>query len=66
MLVASKTNTSRERIEARGRRIEHVEKFSYVGSLITEYYKCEKEIRRIGVAKSAFKKIKTYPTNRKL
>lgn len=67
VLVASKTNAPRVRIEARGRRIEQVEKFSYLGSLITEDCRCEKEIKtRIGIAKSAFTRMKAYLTNRKL
>ncbi len=67
VMVASKTNTPRIRIEVGGRRIEQVEKFSYLGSWITEDGRCDKEIRmRIGIAKSAFKKMKTYLTNRKL
>ena len=67
VMVASKTNSPRIRIEVGGRRIEQVEKFSYLGSWITEDGRCDKEIRmRIGIAKSAFKKMKTYLTNRKL
>ena len=61
VLVASKANTPRIRIEVRGRRIEQAEKFSYLGSIITEDCRCEKEIRtRIGIGKSASKRMKAY------
>ena len=67
MLVASKTDAHQVRIEVRGRRIEQVSKFSYLGSLITEDCRCEKEIRaRIGIAKSTFQRMKGYLTNGKL
>lgn len=67
VIVVSKANAPRVRIEVRGRRIKQVSKFSYLGSLITEDCRCEKEIRmRIGIAKSAFTRMKVYLTNRKL
>lgn len=59
VLVSSKTNPPRVRMEARGRRIEQVERFSYLGSLIIEDGGCEREIgTRIGIAKSTFRQMK--------
>lgn len=66
VLVVSKENVPRVRTEVIRRKIE-VSKFSYLGSWITAACRCEKEIRiKIGIAKSAFMRMKVYLTNRKL
>ena len=54
-------------IQASGKIIKQVEQFNYLGSYITSNGKCDKEIsRRIGMAKSAFQRMKTVLLNPKL
>ena len=44
-----------------GRSIEQVSEMVYLGSLLTDNGKCEKEIRRrIGMERTAFAKLKTF------
>ena len=50
-----------------GRSIEQVSEMVYLGSLLTDNGKCEKEIRRrIGMAMAAFTKLKTVLTSRNI
>lgn len=52
------------RAYVQGRIINQVERFKYLGSIISEEANCEKEIKtRIGIAKTAFGKIKKMLTN---
>ena len=54
----------RVRVNVQGRTINQVENFKYLGSIISENTNCEKEIKtRIGVAKTAFGKMKKMLTN---
>ena len=48
-------------------RVEQVERFEYLGSIITEDVRCNEEInRRIMIAKAAFINMKSILTNKKL
>ena len=47
------------------RRLENLEYFSYVGSMITNYARCTREIKsKIAMAKTAFSKKNTVFTNK--
>ena len=68
VMVISKTEASiRTNIVIDGEALEQVEKYKYLGSVITQDGRCKEEIKtRIGIAKTAFNKIKTLVTNRSL
>ena len=54
-------------IKVDGVTLEQVESYQYLGQLITEDGRCEKEIRRrIGIAKTNFLKMKNVLTTKKL
>ena len=47
--------------------IKKVEEFQYLGSFVTTDARCDKEIKkRLGIAKTAFKKIKHLLTNSRI
>jgi len=58
-MVGAKQATVPEcNIFVEGIKIQQVDKFNYLGSLLTSDGKCDTEIkRRIGIAKDSFKKI---------
>ena len=60
-----------EQIDARitidGSNLEQVNSFSYLGSILTEEGRCEKEIKtRISIAKDSFNKIRNLVTNQSI
>ena len=64
-MVISKRNAPACNIQIGNETINQVDKFKYLGSMITEDSRCENEIRqRIGIAKNAFGKMKNVLTNR--
>ena len=55
------------KIMVNGKELEQVEKYVYLGHLITEDGRCDQEIRRrIEIARAAFIKMKSVLTSRKL
>ena len=67
MVISRKDVISQAKIYIAGQLIEQVPRFTYLGQLITEEGKCEKEItRRIGQARTAFNNMKTVLCCRKL
>ena len=67
-MVISKRNTIPELdIRIDGKAVEQVSSFTYLGQLVTEDGRSEKEIkRRIGLAKSAFEQMKDILTYRRI
>ena len=65
VMVISKSNENvRVNIRLNGEELEQVERFNYLGRIITRDGRCEVEIKaRINRAKDAFKKIKSLVTN---
>ena len=64
MGITKRRKRLRVRVNVRGRNIKQVENFKYLGSIISENTNCEKEIKtKIGVAKTAFGKMKKMLTN---
>jgi hypothetical protein len=64
MVVSKKGGDSIE-IKIDGHRVEQVQKFKYLGSIITEDGRCTDDVRaRIGMAKEAFRKRKELLTKR--
>ena len=64
MVISRKDITPKAKILIDGSEVEQVEKFLYLGQLITEDGRSDAEIkRRIGMAKSAFLNIKHLLTN---
>jgi hypothetical protein len=54
-------------ITVHGKRLEQVESFNYLGSLLTSDGRCIKEVkRRIGIAKSTFNSMKKVLTSREI
>lgn len=67
-MVFSKVSPApRVNVSVRNEGIEQVDRFVYLGSIMTEDGRCEEEVkRRIGIAKSAFNSIKSLVCNRSL
>lgn len=64
MGITKRNERLRVRIIVQGRLIKQVENFKYLGSIISENANCDKEIKtRIGIAKTAFGKMKKILTN---
>ena len=64
-MVMSKRNAPACNIDIGNERIKQVDKFKYLGSMLTEDGRSENEIRqRIGIAKNAFGKMKNMDANR--
>ena len=64
-LVISKRTAPACNIRIREEAIKQVDKFKYLGSVVTVDGRCESEIRqRIGIAKNAFDKMRNMLTNR--
>jgi hypothetical protein len=64
MVMSKETKSKTCQLIINGERVKQVEGFSYLGSMITEDGRCEKEIRRrIGIAKQAFQNMKSILTN---
>ena len=67
MVISQKVETSKVNITLDGQPVEQVERFVYLGQLITENGKCDEEIRRrIDIARTAFIKMRNIMTNPKL
>ena len=68
VMVASKqAETPRLRIQISGVTLEQVGQFKYLGSILSEDCRCRGEIRsRIGIAKTAFKQMRSFLTNRSI
>ena len=68
VMVMSKVNgNTTTNIVVAGERLEQVERFKYLGSVMTQEVRCEEEIKtRVAIAKNAFNKIKTIATNRSI
>ena len=59
MIISRANITPKADIYVNGEKLEQVESYSYLGHLITEDGRCEKEIkRRIGIAKNSFNNMK--------
>ena len=55
------------RIKIHSNNLEQVKSFSYLGSILTEDGRCDKEIKtRIGIAKDSFNKIENLVTNQNI
>src|SRR5688572_23803242 len=66
-MVISKKISPKCELNLDGSKIKQVEKFNYLGSLITEDGRCDGEIkRRIALIKDAFQKLENILLNRKL
>ena len=65
VMVISKSDAEvTANITIQGKRLEQVHRFSYLGSIIAQDGRCDKEIRtRIIIAKEAFNKVKNLVTN---
>ena len=67
MVISNQIQAPKVNIMIQGRSIEQVSEMVYLGSLLTDNGKCEKEIRRrIGMARTAFTKLKTVLTSRNI
>ena len=67
MVISRKDEIPKVSITLDGEPVEQVNKFVYLGELITENGKCEDEIcRRIEIARMSFSKMRTVLTNPKL
>ena len=64
MVVSKTTPTSKINITLEGKPVQQRDKMIYLGSLKTEDGKCEKEIKRIEIARSAFEKMSKVLTLR--
>jgi len=55
MAIAKSLNTLPCNVTVNGDKLEQVDQFSYLGSLITQDSRCDKEVkRRIGIQKKTF------------
>ena len=67
MVISQKVETPKVNITLDGQPVEQVERFVYLGQLLTENRKCDEEIRRrIKIARTAFIKMRNVMTNPKL
>ena len=67
MVISRKVETPKVNITLDGQPVEQVERFVYLGQLITENGKCDEEIkRRIEIARTAYIKMRNVLTNPKL
>ena len=67
MVISRKVETPKVNITLDGKPVEQVERFVYLGQLITENGKCDEEIkRRIEIARTAYVKMRNVLTNSKL
>ena len=67
MVISRKVETHKVNITLDGQPVEQVERFVYVGQLMTENGKCDEEIRRrIEIARTAYIKMRNVLTNSKL
>ena len=67
MVISRKVETHKVNITLDGQPVEQVERFVYLGQLITENGKCDEEIkRRIEIARTAYIKMRSVLTNSKL
>ena len=68
VMVASKSsNTVRVQISVNDATLEQVNSFKYLGSVLTEECRCTTEIKkRVGIAKTAFIKMRNFLTSRKV
>ena len=66
MVVSKRPNIPEYQLIIRGIGVKQVEKFSYLGSLITSDGKCDSEMKKIGLSKSMFEKMKKILRNRQL
>ena len=66
-MVVSKRESPACALKAGDNTIKQVQKFNYLGSLLTEKGKCDEEIKKgIGMAKDAFQKLQKIVKNTKL
>ena len=67
MVISKQIQAPKVNIMMQGRSIEQVSEMVYLGSLLTDNGKCEKKIRwRIGMARTAFTKLKIVLTSRNI
>ncbi len=67
MVISKKSQNPKCKIKIDGTQIKQVEKFEYLGSLITSDGKSDKEIkRRIGIAKTVFKSMSKVVSTRNI
>ena len=67
MVISKQIQAPKVNIMIQGRSNEQLSEMVYLGSLLTDNGKCEKEIRRrIGMARTAFTKLKTVLTSRNI
>ena len=67
MVISRRGEVPRSNIRIDGSMVEQVDRFNYLGSLISSNGRCEDEIkRRINIAKSAYNRIKKLITNKKM
>jgi len=67
MVITKKRQTPSCNINIEQERIKQVAEFKYLGTIITEDGRCEREIKtRIGMAKEAFSRLKGLVTNTKM
>ena len=64
MVISKSEEQQAANITIQGRRLEQVDRFCYLGSILAQNGRCDEEIRtRIIIAKEAFNKVKNLVTN---
>ena len=67
MVISKRSPVPRVNLRCGNQTVKQVDRFIYLGSMITENARCEAEVmRRIGIAKKTFSDMRTLLTNRKL
>ena len=67
MVISKSKIRQRCNLNVEGNNIKQVEKFNYLGSVITDTSKCDAEIRRrIGIGKKMFHKMQSILKDRKM
>jgi len=67
MVISKSLNTLPCNVTVNGDKLEQVDQFSYLGSLITQDSRCDKEIkRRIGISKKVFHSMEKVLTSRSI
>ena len=67
MVISKGNENARANISVRGEVLEQVERYKYLGSIVTQDGRCFEEIKtRTAIAKNAFNKIQALVTNRSI
>ena len=67
MVVSKSTQNIRTNIFVGGEQLEQVERYKYLGSVVTQDGRCDQEIKtRLAIARSAYIRIKPIVTNRSI